>query len=198
MADVPDGRTTPRGPTTYLLIDGENIDATLGSRVFGRRPEPEERPRWDRVLNFARSTWGNPVTSFFFINASSGTMPVGFVQALIAIGLRPIPLSGRADQKVVDIGIQKTLAAIADHDGDVMLATHDGDFVPQVERLLTIGRRVGLLAFPELASGNYAALGEAFQQFEIFDLEEQVSCFNQVLPRLRIIDVDEFDPAAFL
>lgn len=37
---------------TYLLVDGENIDATLGMSVLGRRPEPEERPRWDRVLSF--------------------------------------------------------------------------------------------------------------------------------------------------
>ena len=37
---------------TYLLVDGENIDATLGMSVLGRRPEPEERPRWDRVLAY--------------------------------------------------------------------------------------------------------------------------------------------------
>lgn len=182
-------------PTTYLIVDGENIDATLGTRVLGRRPEPEERPRWDRVLRFAEATWGNPVKSFFFVNASSGSMPAGFVQALIAIGLRPIPLSGRDDQKVVDIGIQKTLDAIAAHHGDVMLATHDGDFLPQVEGLVAVGRRVGLLAFPELTSGRYSSLGEGF---EIFDLEEHVGCFNQVLPRLRIIDVDHFDPTAYL
>ena len=34
---------------TYLLIDGENIDATLGLSVLERRPTPEERPRWDRI-----------------------------------------------------------------------------------------------------------------------------------------------------
>ncbi|MCW2738704.1 MAG: nuclease, partial [Nocardioides sp.] len=31
---------------TYLLVDGENIDATLGTSILGRRPRPEERPRW--------------------------------------------------------------------------------------------------------------------------------------------------------
>ena len=182
-------------PTTYLLVDGENIDTTLGSRVLGRRPEPNERPRWDRVLEFATSSFGSPVKSLFFINASSGTMPVGFVQALIGMGLRPIPLSGSPEQKVVDIGIQRTLDAIAESRGDVLLATHDGDFLPHVQKLLEDGRRVGLLAFPELASAGYSALGEGFQ---IFDLEDDVGCFNQVLPRLRIIDVDEFDPTAYL
>ena len=38
---------------TYLLVDGENIDATLGTSILGRRPRPEERPRWDRVLEWA-------------------------------------------------------------------------------------------------------------------------------------------------
>src|SRR5690606_25193569 len=107
---------------------------------LGRRPEPEERPRWERVLKFAESTWGNPVKSFFFINASSGTMPVGFVQALVSIGLRPIPLSGPTHEKVVDVGIQRTLEAIAEHHGDVLLASHDGDFLPQTQRLLELDR----------------------------------------------------------
>ena len=31
--------------TTYLIVDGENVDATLGVRVLGRRPNPEERTR---------------------------------------------------------------------------------------------------------------------------------------------------------
>ncbi len=39
----------PAEPETILLVDGENIDATLGGSLLGRRPAPEERPRWDRV-----------------------------------------------------------------------------------------------------------------------------------------------------
>ena len=39
---------------TYVLVDGENIDATLGTSILGRRPQPDERPRWDRLLSFAR------------------------------------------------------------------------------------------------------------------------------------------------
>lgn len=34
--------------TTYLLVDGENIDATLGTSILQRRPTPAERPRWER------------------------------------------------------------------------------------------------------------------------------------------------------
>ena len=39
----------PDAEATYLLIDGENIDATLGLSVLDRRPTPDERPRWDRI-----------------------------------------------------------------------------------------------------------------------------------------------------
>ena len=179
--------------TTYLVVDGENIDGVLGG-LFDRRPEPGERPRWDRVLSFAADTWGNPVTSFFFINASSGNLPVSFVQALLAIGIRPIPLSGRPDQKVVDIGVQKTLDAIAGTEGDVLLATHDGDFLLHVKRLVDGRRRVGLLGFPELVNVGYRGI----TGLELYDLEGDVGCFNCVLPRIRIIDVDAFDPTAYL
>lgn len=79
---------------TYLLVDGENIDATLGVSVLGRRPTPDERPRWDRVRDFARGVWQQPVKALFFLNASSGNMPMAFVQALLALDYRPVPLAG--------------------------------------------------------------------------------------------------------
>src|SRR3954470_16038932 len=103
---------TPPGPITYLLVDGENIDATLGASVVGRRPTPEERPRWERVREFAAARWQQPVTALFFLNASSGQLPMSFVQALLALDYRPIPLSGGPGEKVVDIAIDRTLDLI--------------------------------------------------------------------------------------
>ena len=200
MAEARDPRPAedagPSERTKYLLIDGENLDATLGSSVLGRRPAPDERPRWDRVLEFARSTWGGPVKALFFINASAGELPRPFLQALVAMGLRPIPLSGSPGVKVVDVGIQRTLDAIALGDGDVILGSHDGDFLPHLQALLGGRRRVGLLAFREFVNAGYPEL--VGSGLEIFDLEEDARCFNQVLPRMRIIDIDEFDPLAFL
>ena len=108
---------------TYLLVDGENIDATLGMSVLGRRPEPEERPRWDRVLSFCdrlsdveAADPGRHTHALFFLNATSGHMPMSFVQALLAMDYRPLPLAGSGDpeEKVVDIGIQRTLDALAE------------------------------------------------------------------------------------
>lgn len=181
--------------TTYVLVDGENIDATLGSSILNGRPTPEQRPRWERVLDFAGRTWSQDVKGLFFLNASSGTMPMSFVQALLAIGFQPIPLSGEG--KVVDIGIKRTLAALADRDGDVMLASHDGDFAPEMEALLEdSNRRVGLLAFREFTSSQLAHLTE--EGLETFDLESDVQAFNVTLPRLRIIPLEEFDPLRVL
>jgi uncharacterized protein len=183
-------------PVTYLLIDGENLDATLGMSVLGHRPAPEERPRWERVVEFTKRTWGTPVKPLFFINASSGNLPMPFLQALVAMGLRPVPLSGPPGVKVVDVGIQRMLEAIAGRDDHVMLGSHDGDFLVQVAALLGGERKVGMLAFPEFLNAQYAEL--AASGLEVFDLEHDAGSFNRVLPRLRIIDIDAFDPAAFL
>lgn len=185
---------TPR--VTYLVIDGENLDATLGNSVLGRRPAPDERPRWERVLTFCEQRWGQPVKALFFLNASSGSLPMPFVQALLAMGLRPVPLSGPPGVKVVDVGIQKMLAAIEDREADVVLGSHDGDFLPQVTSLLGGGRRVALLGFGEYVNSRFSEL--AADGLQVFDLEHDVLAFNQPLPRVRILDVETFDPTAFL
>lgn len=184
------------GRVTYLLVDGENLDATLGVNVLQRRPNPDERPRWDRVRDFARDLWQQPVRALFFLNATSGQMPMGFVQALLALDYRPVPLAGGPGEKVVDIGIQRTLEAIARRDGDVLLGSHDGDFLPQVAQLLTGGRRVGLLAFREYVNAGFADLTAS--GLEIFDLEDDARSFDGILPRVRIIPIEDFDPDRFL
>ncbi|MBD8079057.1 NYN domain-containing protein [Cellulosimicrobium arenosum] len=194
-ADLQAATAPPR--RTYLVVDGENIDATLGMNVLGHRPNPEERPRWDRIVDFARQAWGQEVTPLFFLNATSGQMPMSFVQALLAMGYRPIPLAGSGNEKVVDIGIQRTLDAIADRPGDVMLASHDGDFLPQVETLLgDADRRVGVLAFREFVNIRLTEL--TARGLEVFDLEDHVGAFTTVLPRVRIIPLEEFDPVRYL
>jgi len=182
------------GRRTYVLVDGENIDATLGSSVLGRRPLPEERPRWERVTAYVEEQWGQPVTGLFFLNASNGSLPASFVQALLAMEYRPVPLSGRADEKVVDLGILRTLEALlARDDADVVLGSHDADFAESLAGLLGGGRRVGVLGFREFTSTQLAVDG-----IEHFDLEYDVRAFNAELPRVRIIPIAEFDPTYFL
>ena len=180
--------------TTYILVDGENIDATLGTSILGRRPRPEERPRWERLLQFARERWGQPASGLFFLAANT-ELPMSFVQALLAIGYRPVPLSGAAGEKVVDIAIQRTLAAIRGRDADVLLVSNDGDFVEQVGDLMD-GRRVGVVGFDEFRNRGFVELTE--HGLETYDLEYDVHAFKEPLPRVRIIPIEEFDPAQFL
>jgi uncharacterized protein len=182
---------------TFLLVDGENIDATLGSSLLGRRPAPEERPRWDRVRDHARAVWDQPVRGLFFLNASSH-VPMSFVQALVALEFRPVLLSGASDVKVVDVAIQRTLGALHERGhGDVLLASHDGDFAEQVAALLGDGeRRVGLLGFRELVSTSLTELVP--DGLQLFDLEDDVGAFTVALPRVRVIPIDRFDPWTLL
>lgn len=194
-APAPDAPGQP-APLTYILVDGENLDATLGMSVLQRRPQGEDRPRWERLVDFAQRAWGAPVKPLFFINASSGHLPVSFVQALLALGFRPVPLSGPAGVKVVDVGICRTLQAIRPRPANVLLASHDGDFVPDVAALLGPHRRVGVVGFREFVNTGLAELVD--RGLELFDLEDDVRAFTYLLPRIRIIDIDSFDPTPLL
>ena len=181
-----------------MLVDGENLDATLGTDILRRKPLPAERPRWERVVTYFQQHWGDEVRALFFLNATSGQLPMGFVQALVALGYRVVPLAGDGDpdEKVVDVGIQRTLDALAARGGNVVLASHDGDFEPQLNRLCGGGRRVAVLGFREFVSSRLTDLEPLGLEF--VDLELGAGAFNVPLPRLRIIPLAEFDPAAFL
>ncbi len=182
---------------TFLLVDGENIDATLGGSLLGRRPEPEERPRWDRVLDHARAAWEQPVRGLFFLNGS-GHVPMSFVQAVTAIGYRPVLLSGPSDVKVVDVAIERTLQALAEREsGDVLLLSHDGDFAEAMEALVRDDRRrVGVVGFRELVSAQLSELVD--DGLELWDLEDDVRAFTVALPRIRVVAIEAFDPWTLL
>ncbi|GGD25989.1 NYN domain-containing protein [Nocardioides daphniae] len=176
---------------TYVLVDGENIDATLGNSILGRRPRPDERPRWDRLLEWAEDAFEQPARGLFFL-AVNDELPMPFIQALTAIGFRPVPLRGEG--KVVDIAIQKMAEAIAQREADVALVSHDGDFVPQVRRLCDGTRHVALVGFSEFMNSAFRGL----PGLRLVDMEHDVRAFNSRLPRIRIIAIDDFDPMEFL
>jgi uncharacterized protein len=183
------------GSETFLLVDGENIDATLGGSLLGRRPAPEERPRWDRVRAFAADVWDQPVRGLFFLNAT-GHVPMPFVQALTALEYRPVLLSGAPEVKVVDVAIQRTLDALAERGhGDTILASHDSDFALQLAKIAEQpGRRTGLFGFRELMSSTLTEI----EGVEFFDLEDDAEAFTVTLPRVRVIPIERFDPWALL
>jgi uncharacterized protein len=123
---------------------------------------------------------------------------MAFVQALSALEFRPVLLSGPSDVKVVDVAIQRTLEALAERgEGDVLLASHDGDFAPQIADLLRSGdRRVGVIGFRELISTALADL--TADGLELYDLEDDVGAFTVALPRIRVIPIERFDPWTLL
>jgi len=181
--------------TVYLLVDGENIDRTLG-QILDAKPRPEQRPRWERIRAYVAKTWDRDCKALFFLNARRG-LPGTFIQALRVAGYAPIPLSGDPEQKVVDIAIIRTLEAIASRPGDVVLASHDVDFYEAFSALADDGqhRRLGVLGFQEYLSGEY----QSFSRTEIHDLEDDVEAFDGApLPRLRVIPIEAFDPNRFL
>jgi uncharacterized protein len=182
--------------TAYLLIDGENIDTTLGMSILGGRPSPEQRPRWQQLVAYVGERFDAEVRALFFMAVHGDTLPMPFVQALTAMGYTPVPLTGAPEEKVVDIAITRTLSAIADRQGDVALASHDGDFLPEVARLVDDGRRVALLGFKEFMNAGYTEL--VARGLSILDLEHDAGVFTYRLPRLRIIPIEEYDPLQFL
>ncbi|WP_241245949.1 NYN domain-containing protein [Microbacterium sp. 4R-513] len=179
--------------TTWVLVDGENIDATFGTSILNRRPQPDERPRWDRLVAFADGAWRQPARGVFYLNASSG-IPMPFVQALKAMDYIVVPLSGEPDEKVVDIAIQRTLRALESRAADVMLVSHDGDFIPEISALIGPDRRVGVVAFSEFRNAGFNSI----PGLEKFDLEYDARVFDAPLPRIRVIPISEFDPGMFL
>lgn len=186
----------PEEETTYLLVDGENIDATLGLSVLGRRPDPDERPRWDRVRDYVSETFPGQTKGLFFLNASAH-MPMTFVQALLAMNYQPIPLASERDEKVVDVGIQRTLEAIDKQEyGNVVLVSHDGDFEPQLRSLLRNDHDVTVVGFEEFLSGELRTLEES--GLKIVDLEREIHAFNAPLPRIGAIQLSEFVPEDFI
>ena len=187
--------TERSGGTTYVLVDGENIDATLGGSILGRRPRPEERPRWDRLLQFARERWQQEPVGLFFLAANT-ELPMSFVQALLSMGYRPVPLAGAPSEKVVDIAIQRTMAALVDRADDVLLVSNDGDFVEGLTSLVDGRRRVGVIGFTEFRNHEFLPL--VARGVETIDLEHDVQAFTARLPRVRIIPIEEFDPLEFL
>lgn len=178
----------------YVLVDGENIDRTLG-QILDAKPRPEQRPRWEVIRKFAETTWGKRAQALFFLNARRG-LPGTFIQALRQAGFVPIPLTGDAEQKVVDIGINRTLEAIKKRPGaDVLLVSHDQDFSENIHALAEEGgRRLGVLGFQEYLGGEYFC-----PKVELYDLEADARAFEcGPLPRTRVLKATGFDVERFL
>ena len=183
----------------YLLVDGENIDRTLG-QILGTKPKSNQRPRWDSLKKFVEKKFDAVCRPLFFLNATQGTSGP-FIQALKTVGFLPIPLtSNDPTVKVVDEGILKTLDALKEkfsgaRSPAVVLVSHDADFKEKLNALSD--RPIGIVAFKEYLSGEY----ELIPSLQVFDLEDDAVAFSGEsgpLPRLRNIPIEMFDPYKFI
>lgn len=183
----------------YLLVDGENIDRTLG-QILSKKPRPDQRPRWDKVKIFIEKEFQADCRALFFLNANEGVNG-SFIQALKMVDFIPIPLVGPPDVKIVDLGILKMLQAIKEQPATnrlpgVTLVSHDSDFKSSFS-ILNTDRQLAIIGFREFMSNEYLQI----PGLRIFDLEEDVKAFKSdagPLPRLRVIEVDKFDPQKYL
>jgi uncharacterized protein len=186
---------------SYVLIDAENVDWAV-SNVVGRKPEPQDRVQFDRLVAFCERHFPAPVRCVVVLNARSEQLPdamIGFVRALKTAGCDVALLHGRPDQKVVDLGILKLLEAIRTQrpKAAVALVSHDGsDFADALRLMLEEKRQVALLGLREYMSQRFRELVPA--GLEILDLEMNAKVFQRPLPRMLPIRVDEFDPSLFL
>jgi putative heme uptake system protein len=186
---------------TYVLVDAENVDWAVAN-ILGRKPDSQDRVQFDRLVSFCESQFPTPVRCVVVLNARGEQLPdpmIGFVRALKAAGCDVALLHGRSDQKVVDLGILKLLAAIRSDrpEAAVVLASHDGnDFAEALRPMLEGGRRVAVLGLREYVSQRFRDLQPL--GLEILDLEQQARVFQRPLPRLLPVRVDEFDPTLFL
>jgi len=194
-----------RGRLVYLLVDGENIDRTLG-QIIGHKPSPAQRPRWDQIRSFVEKKFQAQCRALFFLNATE-SIPGPFIQMLKATKYIPIPLSTEHPEtvKVVDLGIIKTLEAIYEQERSsartdverpaVVLASHDADFKEALSALDGYDRAI--LGFQEYVSGEFSDI----DNLKIYDLEDTVRAFQSdagPLPRTRTVDINDFDPEKYL
>ena len=191
----PSPAAEPAWVARFVLVDGENIDATLGNHLYAAASAARGAAALGAGHRVRRAGVG-PAGHRAVLpqRLARATLPTQFVQALLAMDYRADPAvgarrrEGRRHRHPADPG-RAARAATTTCCWSATTATS-----PRTsQRLRRAGRRVGVIALREYASNQLTADG-----VEIFDLEDDVAAFNVRLPRVRIIPLGEFDPEGFL
>ena len=185
----------PAAISTYVLLDHENIDTVLCSEFYRGDPaqlNPTTRPQWEKLRDHftARSGGQCHLLSFLVDNGKNA----GFRTYLESIGYRVYMFLPTEGVKVVDDAISETLRALAKREGNVVLVTHDGDFVDQLEamHLSPVGkeRKSEVIGFREMMNGRYLSS----TRIGVLDLEEDLEAFVHPVPNRRTaIAISDFD-----
>ena len=160
-------------PRLYVLVDGADMDRALGE-ILGHKPQPSERPRWGRVLEFARKEWPDrDVKGLFLIRKPQRWSDNinRFTDAMKALGFRAEPFDD------VKQRIEETLQKLAHRGDDVILLSHQ-DYTEALTALVDGRRIVGVVAFPKLLGHNdeYEDAG-----ISVIDFERDAAAFEHAL-----------------
>ncbi len=179
-------------PYRTVFIDGPNIDGVLGWSVLERRPCPEDRPRWERVLRFLRREGLLAPASkpCFVVNRDrfcrSSQLAFGRVLQDFGYEVCAAHSSDGVESDPVDGFILQQLerqfaASCSGLNDPIVLFSHDHGFADVLARIRATGRRVAIFGFTEWFAQPLYDLQEI--GCEIFDLEFDVPAFDIRLPR---------------
>ena len=180
----------------FLIVDGRSIEKELGE-ILGEKPNPETRPDWGTVLEFARSRSQTPDTAVKALFAHVAPGHAGFRRALKDIGYtsRPVMLDDSQPMRpVVEEFICGLLAAGGFRGGDgdapdVIVLAHGQAIFEALSEIPDQGQRLCALGFPERMPAS-----EFYPRVQQLDLERDAQAFGAELPREFGVDVDNFDP----
>ncbi len=185
--------TSMDNPRTHLFVDGPNLDATLGKGVLDRKPSPQERPRWDRAAQVARSRYGMQRAEFVLNGDrfSEGLGSAAFYRFLKSNKLNPMTPKREdwcteADEDPVDEFIKRRLSDCArliasDQLDGVLIVTHDQGYSTHLGELLEMGGSVGIVCFVEWLAPALVELRN--RGALILDLERDFGAFDHRLDR---------------
>ena len=94
---------------TYLILDGENIDATLGTSVLGRSPRPTSDLDGTASATFAQRSGTSPSRRCSSSTPRQARCRCPSSRPWWRWTTDPSRCPGPADEKVVDIGIKRML-----------------------------------------------------------------------------------------
>jgi uncharacterized protein len=173
------GSLFPPGTT---FVDGPNIDMVLGD-ILGRQPRAEDRPRWDRVLKFCRTSLRCNVCEFVFNgNKFDGSSCFALYRALHGMGWSAkCPRDATTDP--VDGYICHRVHFYEQfRDGvHIVLLSHDHGYAPYLRNIMKCGGHVTIIGFREWLAPALLALESAGAEF--LDLEYDVRAFLLSLNR---------------
>ena len=199
-----------------VVIDSENIDGHLfkmhnPNGTEGVELDRNNRMDWMKLRDWIRSTSGTqstliaPFFSYFESDEVKRNKVMAFADFLRRNGFDPREIKREGDRQVVDEAIIKMLSSLTRRPANVLLVSHDGGYLPSLNRLHESHSRDGkgrivLAGFPEQMNVSYQGLG----WLKLLDLEHDMKVFNYQLPsrndrNLRATNsIDDFDAEDFL